>query len=97
MCLENKYNHLLHNYNTKASILRQYNLDNNWYAASSMAATHTNKHCASAGGDTAQVDYAYRNQKDITRMLACIFPFVFHIEFENMFPKNFLSETDGKI
>ena len=33
----------------------------------------------------------------ITRMLAYIFPVVFHIEFENIFPENFLSETDGKI
>ena len=62
-----------------------------------MAAIHTNKHRASASRDTAQVHYACRNQDVITKMLAYIFPIVFHIEFENIFPENFLSETDGKI
>ena len=33
ICLVNKYNNLLHNYNIKSFILRQYNLDNNWHAA----------------------------------------------------------------
>ena len=97
MCLENKYNHLLHNYNIKAILLRQYNLDNNWHADSSMAATHTTKHRASASCDTAHVDYACRNQEDITRMLANIFPDLFHTEFENIFLEKIFSETDGKI
>ena len=61
-----------------------------------MAATHTNKRRASASCDTAQVDYACRNQEDLTRMLAYNFPLVFHIEFETIFPENFLSETDRK-
>ena len=60
-----------------------------------MAAIHNNKHRISVRRDTAQVDYA--NQEHTARMLAYIFLVAYHIEFENIFPETFLSETDGKI
>ena len=42
-----------------------------------MATTHTNKQRASASRDTAQVEYACRNQEDVIKMLAYIFPLYF--------------------
>ena len=96
MCLVNKYICVSHKYNATAIILIQCKLDNNWYAASSMAATQNNKHRASLIRDAAQVDCAYRIPEDIIRRLAYIFPVVFLLEFENIFPEKSLSETDEK-